>query len=127
MALSRKHKRFVEEYLKDLNATQAAIRAGYSPASAHVTSNRLYQRPEVAEAIRAAQAERSARTHIDQDWVLDQLKANVERCMSDGPERNAPAANQALQLLGKHLGMFVDKSEVAQVVKWYEDVDMDKI
>jgi phage terminase small subunit len=70
MALTDKQKRFVEEYLVDLNATQAAIRAGYSEQTAHVQGPRLLENVRVQEAIAAAQEARSARVEITQDMVL---------------------------------------------------------
>ncbi len=71
--MTPKQKRFAEEYLIDLNATQAAIRAGYSKRSAEVTASRLLRNAKVAEAIAAAQGERAKRTEIDADWVLNRL------------------------------------------------------
>jgi phage terminase small subunit len=71
--LSDKHKRFVEEYLIDLNATQAAIRAGYSAKTAHSQGPRLLEHVGVAAAIAAGQAARSKRTEITADRVLQEL------------------------------------------------------
>lgn len=68
--LTPKQQRFVDEYLIDLNATQAAIRAGYSPKSAGRFAQELLLKTHIAEAIRDAQAERSERTKITQDDVL---------------------------------------------------------
>lgn len=73
MALTAKQRRFVEEYLVDLNATQAAIRAGYSQKTAQEQSSRLLSNVMVAQAIEAAQAKRSERTEITQDMVLREL------------------------------------------------------
>ena len=70
MALTSRQQRFVEEYLLDLNATQAAIRAGYSASVANREGTRLLSNAVIAEAVTAAQAERSARTAITQDLVL---------------------------------------------------------
>ncbi|MGG6860027.1 UNVERIFIED_CONTAM: terminase small subunit, partial [Pseudomonas aeruginosa] len=61
MALNKKRRLFVEEYLVDLNATQAAIRAGYAPKRAAEMGYELLRIPEVAEAIAQAMAERSKR------------------------------------------------------------------
>lgn len=72
-ALSAKARRFVDEYLIDLNATQAAIRAGYSPAAAHNQGSRLMGRADVQAAIAAAQATRSRRTEITADRVVEEL------------------------------------------------------
>ncbi|MGU3387264.1 terminase small subunit [Methylobacterium sp. D53M] len=70
MALTDKQQRFVEEYLVDLNATQAAIRAGYSEATAYSIGNENLSKPEIAEAIATAQAARSERTKVTADEVL---------------------------------------------------------
>lgn len=68
--LTPKQARFVEEYLVDLNATQAAIRAGYSEKTAHVTGHENLKKPEIADAIYKAQQKRSERTGITADRVL---------------------------------------------------------
>ena len=91
MPLTAKQERFVEEYLIDLNATQAAIRAGYSERTADVQGPRLLGNVGVAEAIEQAQEERKERTGITQDRVLEELAllgfANMQdymRVTSDG-------------------------------------------
>lgn len=71
--LTRKQKRFVEEYLVDLNATQAAIRAGYSPQTAYAIGNENMNKEYIKAAIDKAIAERSRRTGINQDRVLLEL------------------------------------------------------
>jgi phage terminase small subunit len=71
--LSEKHQRFVEEYLVDLNATQAAIRAGYSEKTAYAQGSALLKHIEVAKAIRAAKKARAERMAISQDRVLQEL------------------------------------------------------
>lgn len=71
--LTPKQARFVEEYLIDLNATQAAIRAGYSAKTAEVQGPRLLGNVRVAAAIKEAQGKRSERTEITQDMVLREL------------------------------------------------------
>ncbi|MCO7643255.1 terminase small subunit [Pseudomonas sp. S 311-6] len=73
MALTAKQRRFVEEYLVDLNATQAAIRAGYSSKTAQEQGSRLLSNVMVAKAIEDAQERRSKRTEITQDAVLREL------------------------------------------------------
>lgn len=73
MALTKKQKLFVEEYLIDLNATQAAIRAGYSPDTAYSIGQENLKKPEIKNAIDKALAERSRRTGINQDRVLMEL------------------------------------------------------
>jgi len=73
MSLTNRQKRFIEEYLIDLNGTQAAIRAGYSPNGAEVTACELLKNPKVRYEVARAMAERSRRTGITQDRVLREL------------------------------------------------------
>ncbi|HHM8109527.1 TPA: terminase small subunit [Pseudomonas aeruginosa] len=74
MALNKKRRLFVEEYLVDLNATQAAIRAGYAKKRAAEMGYELLRIPEVAEAIAQAMAERSKRTEVEADYVIRRLR-----------------------------------------------------
>lgn len=71
--LPPKRRRFVEEYLIDLNATQAAIRAGYSVKTAGSTGDEILKKPEIQAAIQAAMKARSERTEITADRVLLEL------------------------------------------------------
>ena len=71
--LNPKQQRFVEEYLIDLNATQAAIRAGYSPKTATAIASENLSKPSISAAIAWAMAERSKRTGITQDRILEEL------------------------------------------------------
>ena len=71
--LTEKQQRFVEEYLVDLNATQAAIRAGYSEKTATEQGARLLINVKVQDAIIEAKAKRSKRTEITQDRVLQEI------------------------------------------------------
>ena len=71
--MNSKQQRFVEEYLIDLNATQAAILAGYSPKTANVIGCENLSKPEISNAISRAMAERSRRTGISQDRVVQEL------------------------------------------------------
>ena len=71
--MTKKQKRFVEEYLIDLNATQAAIRAGYSPKTAKDIGCENLAKPIISGAIDKAMAERSRRTGINQDRILLEL------------------------------------------------------
>jgi phage terminase small subunit len=79
--LNPKQLRFVEEYLIDLNATQAAIRSGY--AQPHSQGPRLLENVGVQSAIAKAQAKRSERLQIDADWVLKRLGVEVEADLAD--------------------------------------------
>lgn len=71
--LNRRQQRFVEEYLKDLNATQAASRAGYSKKTAQQQGSRLLLNVVVQEALTKAIGQRSQRTEITADNVLQEL------------------------------------------------------
>lgn len=132
--LTDKQKRFIEEYLIDLNATQAAIRAGYSERTAYSIGEENLKKPEIKRAIDEAQLNRSNRVQITQDDVIRMLIENIEkssgvkqvvitqtRKSEDGEFVGDDVAqfvyepssvNKALELLGKHLGMFKDKLDV---------------
>lgn len=71
--LGPRQERFVEEYLVDVNATQAAIRAGYSPRTAEAQGSRLLSNVKVQRVIAARMAERSKRTEIAADRVLFEI------------------------------------------------------
>ncbi|WP_312594395.1 terminase small subunit [Comamonas terrigena] len=73
MELTPKQERFVAEYLIDLNATQAAVRTGYSAKTAASQGARLLKQGGVARAVQAAQQARAVRTEITQDRVLQEL------------------------------------------------------
>ncbi len=73
MALNAKQERFVQEYLVDLNATQAATRAGYSEKTAYSQGQRLLKNVEVAAAIAKAQEKRAEKVEITQEMVLAEL------------------------------------------------------
>lgn len=148
--MTKKQKRFVEEYLIDLNATQAAIRAGYSPDTANEQGSRLLVNVSIRNEIDKAMAERSKRTGINQDRVLRELakiafvnavevvdpetatvresarpedtaaiqSIKVKESFSDSGqmmEREVKMADKlkALELLGKHLGMYQNNVNVS--------------
>jgi phage terminase small subunit len=107
MSLNPRQQRFVDEYLIDLNATAAAIRAGYSPKTARAIGAENLTKPDIAEAIRERKKKISEKVEITQEWVVTKLRENLERSMQ--PESyNGAVANKALELLGKHVGMFSD-------------------
>ncbi len=130
--MTPKQERFVAEYLIDLNATQAAIRAGYSEKTAQVIGSENLSKPMIAAAVAAAQAERSERTEVTQDYVLTSIMETMERCkqaepvvyqngnpvMIDTPDGEiapaykfeAAAVLKGAELLGRHLAMFTDKT-----------------
>ena len=73
MKLTLKQKRFVDEYLVDLNATEAALRAGYSKRTAYSIGNENLKKPEVQKEIQERMKDRQERTEIAQDKVLKEL------------------------------------------------------
>lgn len=83
MTLTAKQARFVAEYLIDYNATQAAIRAGYSEKSAYKSGYENTKKPPIAEAIAKAMERRSDRTQIDADWLLTRLADEAEADLAD--------------------------------------------
>lgn len=107
--LTDRQARFCEEYLIDLNATQAAIRAGYSEKTANEQGARLLANVSVQEKIAELKAERAKRTEMTQDSVIQELAA-VARAEIKGVR--AVDKLKVLELLGKHLGMFVERYEV---------------
>lgn len=108
MALTPKQKLFVDEYLVDLNATQAAIRAGYSEKTAYSIGNENLMKPEIAKAIQNAQQKRQERTEITQDRVVQEIADNAFRPASDAQESDFKHASKAkyLDMLCKHLGVY---------------------
>ena len=119
--LTPRQRAFCDEYLVDLNATQAAIRAGYSQKGAHVRGSELLANHKVARAIAGKFEDRMKRVEVDQDYVLGVLKENIERAMQRRPVLNnkgketgnyvydGRTVNGAASLLGKHLGMFTNR------------------
>lgn len=146
--MTNKQKRFIEEYLIDFNATQSAIRAGYSVDTAKDIGCENLAKPNIKKAIEKALAERSRRTGITQDRVIQELarvafvnfndvvdengeiksdaSADDLACVESYKVENGDSINgssskrevklaskmKALELLGKHLGMFSDKFDV---------------
>lgn len=76
--LNDKQRRFAQEYLKDLNGTQAAIRAGYSKRTAYAQANDLLRKPEIKAYLQSKADERSQRVGVDADYVL-QRTVEIDR------------------------------------------------
>ena len=104
--LTPKQQRFVDEYLIDLNATQAAIRAGYSEKTAYSIGDENLKKHEIKKAIEQAQQERQKRTLVTQDDVIRGLLTEAE-WQGEGSSHSARVS--AWAHLGKHLNMFTDK------------------
>jgi phage terminase small subunit len=110
MALSDKHKRFADEYLIDMNATAAYLRAGYTAKgnSAEVNASRLLRNPKVQEYIEQKQQKVAEKLDITVEWILEQYKDIVSNTKTTEPN----VARAALADLGKYKGMFKDKLEI---------------
>jgi phage terminase small subunit len=83
VSVTDKQQRFIEEYLVDLNATQAAIRAGYSEDTAYSIGWENLKKPEISAAIEEAQKARAQRTEINADWVLKRLAIEADADLAD--------------------------------------------
>lgn len=99
--LTPKQAAFVHEYLVDLNATQAAIRAGYSKKTANRIATENLSKPVIQEALREAREAREKRSMITVEWVLAQIAS-----IAQDEEAQQRDRLKALELLGKHLGMW---------------------
>ena len=99
LCLTPKRERFIVEYLSDLNATKAAERAGYKHPN--VQGSQLLAMPIVSEHIQSELENRSERLRVNSDWVVMRLEAEAIDL------NNAASVRvKALELLGKHLGLF---------------------
>ena len=133
-ALTAKTEVFCREYLIDLNATQAAIRAGYSAKTAYSIGQRLLKNVEITNRIAELQQARQERVRIDADYVLKQAVKLHERCMQEvvpftdrrGEQLHdesgrplfvfdAKGAAAALALVGKHINVqaFKEQKEIS--------------
>lgn len=100
---------FVDEYLIDLNATQAAIRAGYSVDTARQIGCENLAKPDIADAIAVAKAKRSEKTGIDAAWVLAEAQSVYKEARGIG---KLPEALKALELCGKHVDIQAFKEKI---------------
>lgn len=125
-AITPKQERFCQEYIVDYNGTQAAVRAGYAVNSARKTASRLLTNADILARVRELQREQTARLALTQDYVLQQLVDTYRCCREPEPvlvydpdaggmvesgkyQFDSKGALRALELIGKHLGMYQDK------------------
>lgn len=118
--LNNRQQTFVLEYVVDFNATRAAKAAGYSEKTATPQAARLLTNVKVQAAIQKAMKKKAERVELSADWVLKMLIDNAERAMQatqvydrEGEPTGeytyqGAVANKALELLGKHVGLFRD-------------------
>jgi phage terminase small subunit len=138
--LNDKQERFIDEYLVDLNATQAAIRAGYKEKTARQQGSRLLTNADIQARIEELQQERAKKVQLDAEWVLNRLKEISDKCMTAEPvevwdheartmvetgeyQFDSTGANRATELIGKHLGMFKDKLDITGDLSMKIEVD----
>ncbi len=129
--MSPKQQAFVREYGIDHNATRAAIAAGYSPKFASQKGHELTRLPEIARAIAENEKKKEEQAMMDGQQVLERLAVIVSAGMQEVPvivqgeqvhdaegrpvfrPLDARSATRALELIGRHFGMFTDKVEVS--------------
>ena len=140
--LTAKQQMFIDEYLIDLNATQAAIRAGYSERTARSQGQRLLTNVDIHTRIEELKKTRADRLNLDAYWVLKRLMDISDRSMQQEPvmifdyaeqqlvpsgeyQFDSTGANKSTELIGKHLGMFKEtiKHENAVPVTIVNDLD----
>ena len=132
MPLTPKQAAFVAEYVKDGNATQAAIRAGYAQSSAHVTGHELLKHPKISEALTKVREQAVERVEAKLEeaigteaWIVEKAAEVVNRALEAVPVRNGKgeiidgewtcnlgAATPALALLAKRVPAFKDAPTV---------------
>jgi len=124
--LTPKQELFCTEYMIDLNATQAAIRAGYSKHTAQAIGAENLTKPLIAAEISRLFTERTTKTKIDAEYVLIKSNELLTRCMAEGVDFNAAGAGKALDLIGKHIDVqaFNEKTTVEASVKVKSFSDM---
>lgn len=142
--LTDKQKRFVDEYLIDCNATQAAIRAGYSEKTADRIGHENLKKPDISKAINERMNAKQKETIMKQDEVLELLtsiargesqkykstkhkKANGNETKTETSGTSTPQMEErlrALELIGKRYGIFTDKQQVDIVerVQFVDDI-----
>lgn len=128
--LKKRYELFCQEYVVDYNGTQAAIRAGYKEKSARQQASRLLALEEVLTRISELQKDQLDRLALSQDYVVLQLLETYKCCREPTPvmrydpstgemeetgmyQFDSKGALRALELIGKHLGMFSDKVHVS--------------
>ncbi len=111
--LTAKQEMFCKEYLIDLNATQAAIRAGYSEHTAKDIGCENLAKPNLAKRIQELMSERSNKAQISAETVLNGILDVIDR----NKEIDDKTVLKGYELLGKHLKLFTDKVEHSGEIK----------
>lgn len=109
-ALSEKQRNFCYEFLKDLNASRAVIRAGYNTQNPNKMGTQVKNHPGVKAALAYLQKDRSDKMNVDAAFVLNKIIQSIGRAEKKG---NEAAVLRGAELLAKHLGMFVERQEIS--------------
>ena len=122
--MTPKQTRFVQEYLIDLNATQAAIRAGYSKRTANEQGSQLLAKLNIQAAVAEGQAAIAERVEVTQDWLIAEFKENHRLAREGNPSvdrygkptgqvmRQIAASNKALESIAVITGLWVNKTKI---------------
>jgi len=110
--LTPKQQSFCREYLVDCNGTQAAIRAGYSKTSAAVSALKLMETYEIYSNINKLMRRQEKRTELTADYVIGNLRHIIDTSKENGDTKAYMSSVKALELLGKHLGIFEDRLRI---------------
>lgn len=102
MGLTAKQQKFINEYMLDLNATQAAIRAGYSEKTAYSIGNENLNKPEIKNEIDRLKKETALSTQITKEQLINDLVTIKEMCLSDA--RVTHNSIKAIEVINKMLG-----------------------
>ncbi len=106
--LRPKQERFISEYLIDLNATQAAIRAGYSAHTAKSIGQENLTKPAIASAIAAAQNKAAEKAGVTLDWLLEEGKSLM---LAAKAAKDFSAASSTYERVAKIAGHWVDRAQ----------------
>lgn len=109
-SLTGLQKAFVEEYMKDLNASKAIIRAGYNTKYPDKMGNQLLNNPRVRLSIDAIKAARTTHSDVTKDYVLKGIQRAIRLAEEAG---NLNALLRGHELLARHLGMFIERTEIS--------------
>lgn len=133
--LNERQEKFCREYIIDYNATQAAIRAGYSQKSARSQGSENLTKPDILARVREIQHEEAEKMCITPDWVIVRLVEVYNRCMAAVPVLewdseakkkvfkgqytfDSKGALEALEKIGRHLGIYEAKAQAAPEIKF---------
>lgn len=104
-------RRFVDEYLIDLNGTAAIKRIGFTGKRPDVAASKLAKHPLFNQLLEQALEERAKRVTVDQDYVLNVIVEQVERHRLPDAEGGAQIVMKGAHMLGAHLGMWKEKHQ----------------